>query len=276
MISVFGSTGYIGSTFMKMYGDECIGIPRDSLEPKTNKILYFISTTDNYNIYSNVTVDVNTNLVHLCKVLEQCKNIKNLEFYFISSWFVYGDVDILPAKESYVKKPKGLYSISKSCAEDVLINFCNVFGIKYKIFRLSNVYGNIDSGTSSKKNALHHIVSQIKQDKEIKLSYSGQYIRDYLYVTDVCRCIYYMINNSPENEIYNIGSGYAHKFIDLVDYVYYQLKKNKKIKSYEPSKEEKFLNVKDMVLDVSKLYLYGYDIQNNVKIYDGIKELCKI
>ena len=60
----------------------------------------------------------------------------------------------LPVNESQPCDPKGFYSITKKCAEDLLISFCNTFGVKYRIIRLCNVMGKGDKGASSKKNAI--------------------------------------------------------------------------------------------------------------------------
>ena len=43
-LSIFGGTGYIGSTFMRMYPDN-ICIARGERQPVSKDILYLISTT---------------------------------------------------------------------------------------------------------------------------------------------------------------------------------------------------------------------------------------
>ena len=48
-ISVFGGSGFIGSEFCKRFGSDIIKIDRNDYTPKSNDILYLISTTDNYN-----------------------------------------------------------------------------------------------------------------------------------------------------------------------------------------------------------------------------------
>ena len=101
MYSVFGATGYVGGTFSKMYATEVVKQGRDNRVPRTKDILYLISTTDNYNVHSNITLDVETNLKVLCEVLEHCKK-EDIVFNFVSSWFVYGNVD-LPATEDLVQ-----------------------------------------------------------------------------------------------------------------------------------------------------------------------------
>ena len=79
MISIFGGSGFIGSRYLSMYEDT-IKIERDKRKPKSNDILYFISTVDNYNVYENVCLDVETNLKVLCEVLDHCKS-NQITFY---------------------------------------------------------------------------------------------------------------------------------------------------------------------------------------------------
>ena len=108
-------------------------------------------SVDNYNVFKDITLDVETNLKVLCEVLENCKK-EGIVFNFVSSWFVYGDVP-LPAREEYYCKPTGFYSITKKAAEDLIISFCKTFGTEYRILRLCNVLGRGDGKVSAKKNA---------------------------------------------------------------------------------------------------------------------------
>ena len=72
-ISVFGGTGFIGSRFIELFEEKCNLIERNSRDTQQNNILYFISTTDNYNVFSNLKVDIETNLSVLMDVFEKLK-----------------------------------------------------------------------------------------------------------------------------------------------------------------------------------------------------------
>ena len=150
MISLYGGTGFIGSTYLSLYPDQVVVIPRDQRIPDTNEALYFISTTDNYNIFSDPLLDVETNLKVLIETLEECKDIENIVFNFISSWFVYGQTRELPVNEETYCNPTGFYSITKRAAEQLLISYCQTFGLKYRILRLCNVFGPGDNRASKK------------------------------------------------------------------------------------------------------------------------------
>lgn len=110
MIDVFGSTGFIGSRFCELYPDDVLRHARDNYEPMADDVLYLISTVDNYNVFENAFLDVDTNLTVLLKVLENCKN-KNLTFNFISSWFVYGK----PEEFARLRKKIGVIEFEECC-----------------------------------------------------------------------------------------------------------------------------------------------------------------
>jgi UDP-glucose 4-epimerase len=100
-INVFGSTGFIGSKFCSLYQNDIIKNDKFDYDVKTNEILYFISTVDNYNIHDDLFLDINVNLNVLMKTLSSIdKNNKELVFNFVSSWFVYGKNTNVPFKEN--------------------------------------------------------------------------------------------------------------------------------------------------------------------------------
>jgi nucleoside-diphosphate-sugar epimerase len=268
-IDLFGGTGFVGSNFKRLYSDSTHIHDREDDAPICENVLYMISTTHNYHVFDNIHKDVETNLTKLLNVLQNCKD-NNIIFNFVSSWFVYGDVD-LPAREDSCCKPKGFYSITKRCAEDLIISYCETFKIKYRILRLCNVYGPSDSGVSKQKNALQYLINEIKANNEIKLYYDGDFVRDYMHVDDVCRAIYSVIRHGEHNQIINIGSGISQKFRDIIDFVIKETNSFSKITAVDAVDFHKIVQVKDMYLDVSKLNKLGF--KQEINIYQGIKTL---
>lgn len=268
-IDLFGGTGFIGSNFKKLYDNETHIHYRENDYPLEENVLYMISTTHNYNVFSDIHKDVDTNLTKLLKVLSSCKD-RNITFNFVSSWFVYGEC-ALPASESDCCKPKGFYSITKKCAEDLLISYCETFKIKYRILRLCNVYGKTDDGVSKQKNALQYLINELKLNNEIKLYYDGDFIRDYMHVDDVCRAIYFCMTKSDVNQIINIGSGKPQKFRDLIDFVIKETNSTSKVIPIDAVDFHKIVQVKDMYLNTEKLNQLGF--KQEIDIYTGIKQL---
>ena len=71
MLNIFGK-GFIGSEFYKLYPDAIVN-DRNDYEIKTDQVVYFISTIDNYNVLTDPHLDIDTNLTTLIKVLESGK-----------------------------------------------------------------------------------------------------------------------------------------------------------------------------------------------------------
>lgn len=271
MISVFGGTGFVGSEFCKQFKNEVEIIDRNSFKPTSEKVLYFISTVDNYNVLIDSHIDIDTNLTHLMKVLDECRR-KDVEFTFISSWFVYGDTD-LPAKEISICRPKGFYSITKYAAELLLESYCKTFNIKYNIIRLGNVLGNSDGKISKKKNALQFLISQIKEDKEINLYNNGNFYRDFIHVNDVAKGIKYIMDNGISNETYNLGCGIPVVFKSIIDYAVEKTNSRSNIGIMEATDFHKIVQVESMYLDTSKLNELGFKPEKN--IYQIVDELLE-
>jgi len=273
-ISIFGSTGFIGSRFCNLFPEESFRILRGDMSPKSRQILYFISTVHNYNVFTNPHLDIDTNLTVLIDVLESCRRSKkDCEFNFISSWFVYGDTN-LPAKETSPCYPKGFYSITKKCAEGIVESYCKTFNIPFRIIRLCNVYGYHDERASKKKNALQYIVEKLKKDEPVDLYHGGEFIRDYMHVDDACRAIKLIMDNaSSVNEITNVGSGHPVIFKDLIDMAVKFTGSTSQISHVPPPDFHKIVQVKDMYLDNRKLTSLGFKSQ--VDLESGIRQLCQ-
>ncbi len=257
MISVFGSTGFIGTRFCQLYPNETYKMNRDVYNPKSSNVLYLISTIHNYNVFDDPHLDINTNLNVLINVLENCKN-KDVVFNFVSSWFVYGKTDTLPATEESYCNPKGFYSITKRTAEQLIVSYCKTFNIKYRIFRLANVYGESDQSVSKQKNALQYLINEIINNRDINLYDGGKHIRDFIYIDDVCNAIKICTEKADVNSIINIGNGRPYQFLDLMSYVKEKVDSKTDFIHVKPTDFHNIVQVKNMYLDVSKLRNLGF------------------
>lgn len=261
MLSVYGA-GYVGGRYCEMYPNDTLIIPREQRNPKSDEILYFISTVDNSNIHTNIILDVETNLRVLCETLDHCRETVTINF--ISSWFVYGECEI-PVKEYDPCNPRGFYSITKKCAEDLIIDFCKTYNVNYRILRLCNVIGGIDKKASSKKNVIAHMINLLKSGEDVTLYNDGNVYRDIMHVDDVCRAINTVVTRGELNSIYNIGSGQKTTIGDIIRTAKYFLQSNSKVIS-------RSAETQDMLLDSSKLKALGF--QPQISITEIIEELC--
>lgn len=276
-VIIYGSSGFIGNRYSELYPDDLYKVPRNSREVSldASQMLYFISTIDNYHIHTDLHIDVNTNLNILLEVLDNLKKIPAEEaptFNFISSWFVYGQNNEIPFREDFSHcNPTGFYSITKRCAEQMLICFCNTFGYKYRIFRLANVLGEGDKKISKKKNALQFLIKEIVNNRDVELYYGGDVLRDYIYVDDVCSALKLCLEKAPTNQIYNIGSGIPLRFSDIINKAIIEAKSLSNVIHIKPTKFHDIVQVRHSYLDTTKLTNLGF--QQKYPIDEIVKKL---
>ncbi len=255
-VNVFGGRGYVGTYFVNSRTD-CVVNARDDYAVYSNNIVYFISTNTNYNVFTNPFIDIDTNLTTLVKVLSNITDRENTVFNFISSWFVYGNTDI-PAKETSQCNPRGFYSITKRTAEQLLISYCETFGIKYRILRLANVVGRGDKNAGPQKNAIVHLIKQIKRNEPVKLYEGGKLYRDIISADDCIRAINLVLDKGEVNTIYNIGNGVPVELADILTTAKDLLNSTSEIEHIETPAFHKTVQVKSMYMDNTKLRELGY------------------
>ena len=91
-------------------------------------------------------------------------------------------------------------------------------------FKFFNVYGPNEFHKSRMASVIFHAVKQIKETAGMKLFRShnpkfkdGEQLRDFVYVKDVVEVLTFMMEAKKENGLYNLGSGKARTFNDLVN-----------------------------------------------------------
>jgi nucleoside-diphosphate-sugar epimerase len=268
-LTIYGGTGFIGYNYYKSHGESCFLNGRSDYTPKSKDILYFISTTDNYNVFTDPHLDINTNLNVLVDVLEEYRksNMGGI-FNFISSWFVYGNTE-LPASENSICNPNGFYSITKRAAEQLLVSYCETFGIKYRILRLGNVVGKGDANVSAKKNALQFLINKMKKNETVELYDGGEFHRDYIHINDCVDAIKLIVTSAGYNSIYNVSNGYPVLFKEAINMAHKALNSKSEIISIPQKEFHKTVQVKNMYMSNVKLkhlgYIQKYDLREIIQ-----------
>lgn len=270
-VSLFGH-GFIGREFSKL-APETIVNDRNDLFPKDRNIVYFISTIDNYNVFANPYLDIETNLTTLVRVLENCRLLygKDFTFNFISSWFVYGKVEC-PAREDSPCNPTGFYSITKRAAEQLLMSYCETFGMRYRILRMPNTLGTGDTKASKKKNALQYMIRELAEGRDVNL-YKGNPTRDFMDVRDVAAAIKLITESGDLNSIYNVGGGVGWGIGTLLETARRSLSKPGNINSMEVPDFHKNVQVEQMWMDIGKLKSLGFVHSHDIR--DTVAEIAK-
>ncbi len=137
---------------------------------------------------------------------EQNKDIFILHF---STDEVYGESnDDMMKHEQSILCPTNPYSASKAAAEMYVFSYIHSFKIKAIITRGNNVYG----ANQYPEKLIPRFIELLKNNKKCTIAGSGNQIRNFIHVYDVCTAVDIILNNGIIGEIYNIGSDPSNEY----------------------------------------------------------------
>lgn len=132
-------------------------------------------------------------------------------------------------------KPLNPYGVSKNDFDKWALNEKQApyFWAGLKFF---NVYGPNEYHKGRMASVVFHAYRQLLENGEVKLFRShkpaykdGEQKRDFIYVKDVVDVCYYLLHHRTGSGLYNLGSGTARTFLDLVNALFFALGKKPRI-----------------------------------------------
>lgn len=144
-----------------------------------------------------------------------------------------------------------------------------------------NVYGPNEYHKGRMASVVLHAFNQIQQTGEVKLFKShnpnytdGGQLRDFVYVKDVTDVCMFLVNHRKNNGIYNLGSGKARTFKNLVEAIFVALDKTPNITYIDTPIDirDKYQYFTEANMD--KLKSIGYT-QNFTTIEEGVADYVK-
>ena len=145
-------------------------------------------------------------------------------------------------------------------------------------FKFFNVYGPNEFHKSRMASVIFHAVNQISVTNGMKLFKShnpkykdGEQLRDFVYVKDVIEVLAFMMDRKKQSGIYNLGSGKARTFKDLVEATFSAMNIKSNI-SYIATP----IDIRDKYqyfteADMQKLKTVGYK-KSFTNLEDGVKD----
>ncbi|QNJ01747.1 polysaccharide biosynthesis family protein [Synechococcus sp. PROS-U-1] len=142
------------------------------------------------------------------------RNIK--KFVYAASSSCYGIAKYFPTNESHPISPEYPYAMTKWLGEELVLHWTKVYGLSAVSTRFFNVYGT-RSRTSGTYGAVFGVfLAQKLASKPFTVVGDGTQMRDFTYVSDVCRGMLLAAESNISGEIFNIGSGKPHSINKLV------------------------------------------------------------
>jgi ADP-L-glycero-D-manno-heptose 6-epimerase len=264
MIVITGAAGFIGSCvarhFSSLVETEIVLVDDFSVEKKSknqanlgdllrvernqffnwvkdkriDSIIHLGARTDtteaDYSIFEELNLEYSKQIWNLCRE-------RNIPLIYASSAATYGDGAYGYNDDHNVVgnlEPLNAYGISKNEFDKWVLERTDEvtwYGLKF-----FNVYGPNEYHKGRMASVVFHAFNQIQENGSLKLFRShnenykdGEQLRDFIYVKDLCRVIFFLSKHLPESGLYNLGTGKARTFLDLAHATFEALGKESKI-----------------------------------------------
>lgn len=240
------------------------------------------TTEFDYSIHEKLNVEYSKNIWNYCSQ-------KNIPLVYASSAATYGSGE-LGYKDSHdiVEKlqPLNPYGVSKNEFDKWVLQQTTqpLFWAGLKFF---NVYGPNEYHKERMASVIFHSFNQIKSTGKVKLFKShmpdfkdGQQLRDFVYVEDVANVCYWFMNKvdtvdkSLNAGLYNLGTGKARTFEDLVKSTFAGMNKEPIIEYIDMPEDIRDKYQYFTEADITKLQEAGYT-EKFYSLEDGIKDYVK-
>lgn len=289
-ILVLGGNGFLGKnlcTYLADKGEEVYSFDMTIPQQKDRRIQYIcgdffddytlekvikgmdvvyhaICTLNPGNSNDKCIVGYERDFVQTAKLCYYLKDTDCRMIFFSSGGTVYGNQEVQPILENAVPVPINHYGNLKLCIENTIRTFNFQMKKNMLVARISNPYG---PGQDYHK-GVGFIDAAIKRaiaGETIEIWGDGNVVRDYIYIDDLCRMLYALIDYHGDTEVFNLSSNTGVSQNDIVE-ILKKIVPDVKVE-YKPGRS---VDAKRIILDNSRIHTIC-DLQM-VSIEEGIKK----
>ena len=244
------------------------------IDEKISHIIHFAAQSHVDNSFNESLKYTHDNVYGTHNILEAIKNInKNIVMIHFSTDEVYGEssLDDLEKTEESILCPTNPYAASKAAAEMYVKSYIHSFGLKIIITRGNNVFGN----NQYPEKLIPKFIKLLNENKKCTIHGTGENIRNFIHVNDVCRAVDLIFEFGSFGQIYNIGNDMNGEktVLEVAKYLVKKIKKTDNIDKYLDFVLDRPFNDKRYLISNKKLKELGWDIKENFN--DKIDELIE-
>jgi nucleoside-diphosphate-sugar epimerase len=158
-------------------------------------------------------------------VLEYCRQL-DLPLVFSSTREVYGDVHRFDeygeasADFAYTESP---YSASKIASEAFIYSYAKCYGLRYLVFRFSNVYGRYDNDLQRMERVIPLFIHQLGRGEPITVFGGDDKVLDFTYIDDcidgITRGVERLADARVVNETINLAYGQGNTLVRAAELI---------------------------------------------------------
>lgn len=179
-------------------------------------VYHLISTTVPTTSNQQIPQEISDNVELTSRLLESCVRCGVKKVVYLSSGgTVYGMNQVCPLREGMETNPINSYGVQKVMNEKLLYLYQYLYGLDYRIIRLSNPFGPYQRPNGI-LGAVTTFTYKALKGEEIVVYGDGSVVRDYIYIEDAVKAILNIADDEGEDRLYNVGSGMGTSLCQLL------------------------------------------------------------
>jgi len=213
----------------------------------------------------HISQDIQMNVLLSSHLFDASVQYSVKKIVFISSGgTVYGKEAACPLPENTPTNPITSYGVQKITIEKLLYLYNYMYGLDYRIIRLSNPYGPYQRPNGVLGAVTTFTYKALKGD-EVQVYGDGSVVRDFIYIDDAVRGILNIVNGENKHHTFNLGCGYGTSISEVLKAIESALG----IKMNVVYKNGRAVDVPVNYLDISRYEKY-YGKLNPLSLEEGI------
>ena len=192
---------------------------------------------------------------------------KKISFIYASSAATYGGGELGFSDEIDIDQlcPLNGYGYSKQLFDQWVKHQAKEFPAQFVGLKFFNVYGPNEYFKGNMASMIFHGFRQIQETGRVKLFKScnpkyvdGGQLRDFVYVKDICNVIMWLLQHRNVSGLFNVGTGRAQSFAELVNATFHALHLEPQIDYIDMPEKLRNKYQYYTKAEMDKLYATGY------------------
>lgn len=242
----------------------------EGLVAEQDIVYHLVSTTVPTTSNQHITEELKGNVILSANLFEACvhQNVKKIVF-LSSGGTVYGKEADCPLNEDTSTNPITSYGVQKVTIEKLLYLYHYMYGLDYRIIRLSNPYGPYQR-PNGVLGAVTTFTYKALKGEEINVYGDGTVVRDFIYIDDAVRGIMRIVDGESDYHTFNLGCGYGTSIKQVIGAIENALEMEVCVKYSEARKVDVPVNY----LDITR-FERVYGCLNPISLVEGIKKTAE-
>lgn len=233
-------------------------------------VYHLVSTNVPTTSNQHISQDIQANVLFSLTLFEACVKYDVKKVVFISSGgTVYGKESSCPLSENTPTNPISSYGVQKITIEKLLYLYSYMYGLDYRIIRLSNPYGPYQR-PNGVLGAVTTFTYKALKGEEVQVYGDGSVIRDFIYIDDAVKGILNIVEGENKHHTFNLGCGYGTSIKEVLE----TIEKALGLKMNIVYKKGRAVDVPVNYLDIRRYEKY-YGKLNPVSLEEGVKKTAE-